>query len=84
MGAVQHVFRRGDVYWWRRRIGPSHVPGDRVRQPIAVSPRTRERATARLIAAHLMLASEQRKSDRPQAMLTAQQARSILNSVVTD
>ena len=47
MRAIQHVFRRGDTYWWRRRVTKSS--GERVRQPIAVSLRTREPATARML-----------------------------------
>ncbi len=82
MGAVQHVFRRGGVYWWRRRV--AKASGERVRQPIAVSLRTRELATARRLAAHLTLASEQIIGEESSDMLTRQQAKSLLTAALSD
>jgi hypothetical protein len=48
---VQHVFRRGAVYWWRRRL--LKKAGERELAPIAISLRTRDLSKARTVAAHL-------------------------------
>lgn len=56
MRAVQHVFRRGAVYWWRRRI--VQKVGESDRAPIAISLNTSELFLARTIAADLTLESE--------------------------
>ena len=56
MRAVQHVFRRGAIYWWRRRL--FHKDGESVRAPIAFSLRTRDLSKARSVAAHLAAASD--------------------------
>ena len=82
MRAIQHVFRRGDTYWWRRRVTKSS--GERVRQPIAASLRTREPATARMIAARLTLTSEQILSQESCNMLSKAQVRSLLATTVSD
>jgi len=79
---VQHVFRRGGVYWWRRRI--AKISSERFRQPIAVSLKTRELATARRLAAHLTLASEQIIGQEASNMLSKQQVKSLLTVAVSD
>ena len=56
MGAVQHVFRRGATYWWRRRL--IKKTGESALAPIAISLGTREPVAARTIAAHLTLESD--------------------------
>ena len=82
MRTVQHVFRRGGVYWWRRRI--AKISSERFRQPIAVSLKTRELATARRLAAHLTLASEQIIGQEASNMLSKQQVKSLLTVAVSD
>ena len=56
MSVVQHVFRRGAVYWWRRRL--LKKTGERELAPIAISLRTSDLSKARTIAAHLAVASD--------------------------
>uniref|UniRef100_Q07SQ5 Phage integrase family protein n=1 Tax=Rhodopseudomonas palustris (strain BisA53) TaxID=316055 RepID=Q07SQ5_RHOP5 len=58
--------------------------GEQARQPIAVSLRTREPATARMIAARLTLRSEQILSQESSNMLSKQQAKSLLTAAVSD
>lgn len=70
MGAVQHVFRRGAIYWWRRRI--LQKVGERERAPIAISMNTSELFMARTIAAHLTLESERIMQEGKRKMLSAQ------------
>jgi len=45
VGAVQHVFRRGATYWWRRRL--IQKCGESGRAPVAISLQTREPLVAR-------------------------------------
>ena len=78
---VQHVFRRGAVYWWRRRLFKK--TGERELAPIAISLRTRDLFKARSIAAHLAAASDGilRRQEGREA-LSSVQVRSMLESVV--
>jgi hypothetical protein len=69
--AVQHVFRRGAVYWWRRRL--LKKTGEREFAPIAISLRTRDLSKARTIAAHLAVASD--------GILRQQEGREVLSPV---
>jgi hypothetical protein len=77
--AVQHVFRRGAVYWWRRRL--LNKSGEGARAPIAFSLRTRDLSRARSIAAHLAVASDGILRQEGREMLSAAQARSMLEAV---
>ncbi|RQH13611.1 tyrosine-type recombinase/integrase [Bradyrhizobium sp. RP6] len=80
MRVVQHVFRRGAVYWWRRRLFKK--TGERELAPIAISLRTRDLFKARSIAAHLAAASDgilRRQEGRE--VLSSVQVRSMLESV---
>ena len=79
MRAVQHVFRRGAVYWWRRRL--LHKDGESARVPIAFSLRTRDLSIARSIAAHIAVASDGMLRQEGREMLSAAQARSMLEAV---
>ncbi len=79
MRAAQHVFRRGAVYWWRRRLLKKN--GERELAPIAISLRTRELPIARTIAAHLSVASDGILRQERSKVLSAFQVRSILESV---
>lgn len=79
MRAVQHVFRRGAVYWWRRRL--LSKTGERELAPIALSLRTRELSKARVIAAHLVVASDGILRQEGREVLSPVQVRSMLESV---
>jgi integrase len=76
---VQHVFRRGAVYWWRRRL--LKKTGESELVPIAISLRTRDLSKARTIAAHLAVASDGILRQEGRDVLSAIQVRSILESV---
>ncbi|MBR1237137.1 DUF6538 domain-containing protein [Bradyrhizobium sp. AUGA SZCCT0182] len=80
MRVVQHVFRRGAVYWWRRRL--LKKAGERELAPIAISLRTRDLSKARTIAAHLAVASDGiLRQEEGREVLSAVQVRSMLESV---
>ena len=79
MRVVQHVFRRGAVYWWRRRL--LKKAGERELAPIAISLRTRDLSKARTIAAHLAVASDGILRQEGRAVLSPVQVRSMLESV---
>jgi hypothetical protein len=57
MPAVPYVFRRGAVYWWRRRLpqGCGGRPDGSVQLSLAV----RDLSAARPLAAHLTAVSEE-------------------------
>ena len=79
MRAVQHVYRRGAVYWWRRRL--SKKAGEIAPAPIALSLGTRELSKARTIAAHLVVASDDILRQEGGDVLSPVQVRSMLESV---
>jgi hypothetical protein len=70
--AIQHVFRRGAIYWWRRRV--LKKAGESERIAIAISMQTSELAMARTIAAHLTLESDLVLREGSFAMLSSAQA----------
>jgi Domain of unknown function (DUF6538) len=77
---VQHVFRRGAVYWWRRRL--LKKIGERELAPVAISLRTRDLSKARTIAAHLAVASDGiLRQQEGKEVLSPVQVRSMLESV---
>lgn len=82
MGAVQHVFRRGATYWWRRRL--IKKPGESGLAPIAISLQTREPVVARTIAAHLTLESDRVLREGHRRMLSAQQVKTLLTTAVSN
>ncbi|SRR6266403_2415312 len=82
VGAVQHVFRRGAAYWWRRRL--IKKCGETGGAPVAISLRTREPLVARTIAAHLTLESDRILRGGYRSMLSAQQVKSLLTTAVSD
>ena len=55
MTAIQHVFRRGSVYWWRRRL--PNGTGARAWMRLELSLNTKEMELARRIAPELALTS---------------------------
>src|SRR6185437_9386062 len=75
---IQHVFRRGAVYWWRRLLKKT---GEREFVPIAISLRTRDLSKARTIAAHLTVASNDILRQEGREVLSPVQVRSMLESV---
>ena len=79
MRAVQHVFRRGDVYRWRRRL--LKKAGESGLAPIALSLGTRELSKARTIAAHLAVASDGILRQEGRDVLSPIQVRAMLESM---
>ena len=77
--SVQYVFRRGAVYWWRRRLPVQHRTDCRSR--IEVSLRTTSLSIARSIAAEVTRASEHLLHGMNQSMISADDARRILTKV---
>ncbi|MET3844343.1 hypothetical protein [Bradyrhizobium sp. OAE829] len=80
MRVVQHVFRRGAVYWWRRRL-LKKAGGERTRadcdQPENAGP-----CQGGTIAAHLAVASDGiLRQEEGREVLSAVQVRSMLESV---
>lgn len=67
--SVQYVFRRGSVYWWRRRL-PVQLRAD-CRSRIEVSLRTTSQNIARSIAAEVTRASEQLIHGMRHSMISA-------------
>jgi hypothetical protein len=79
VGAVQHVFRRGATYWWRRRL--IKKTGESELAPVAISLRTRDLSKARIIAAHMAVASDRILRQQGREVLSPVQVRSMLESV---
>ena len=82
MRAIQHVFRRGAVCWWRRRL--IRKTGESDLTLIAISLQTREPMVARTIAAHLTLESDRILREGHRRMLSAQQVKSLLMTAVSN
>ncbi|WP_436098495.1 DUF6538 domain-containing protein [Pararhizobium sp. LjRoot238] len=55
MAAIQHVFKRGSVYWWRRRLPNGTSSCALIR--IELSLNTKNMEPAKLIASEVTLAS---------------------------
>ena len=79
MSNVQYVFRRGAVYWWRRRLPIQ--PRAALGSGIEVSLRTKSLSIARSIAAEVTRASEHLLHGMSQSMISADDARRILTKV---
>ena len=79
MSNVQYVFRRGAVYWWRRRL-PVQLRADFC-SGIEVSLRTKSLHIARSIAAEVTRVSEHLLQGMKQSMISADDARRILTEV---
>src|ERR1700690_81342 len=81
MAAITHVFRRGAVYWWRRRLprrGRAHDCGERSQEYIQGSLGVREIGVARRLAAHLTAWSERLFADSRAGMLQQTEVNSLL------
>jgi len=76
---IQHVHRRGAVYWWRRRLPFVGINGGGA--AIEVSLRTRCPQAARRIAPAVTMASEWLRTSAGTGMLTRDEARRFLASV---
>lgn len=76
MPALSHLFRRGAVHWWRRRL-PCPCGGSRPGS-VQLSLGVRELGTARRLATHLTARSEIVFAKVRSGMLTQQQSNTIL------
>ncbi|MDR7028982.1 hypothetical protein [Rhizobium rosettiformans] len=82
MTAVQHVFKRGSVYWWRRRLPIGTGRHDWVRLELSLD--TKELERARRIAPEVTLASHRLQADLKTKMIPADVARQILIQVARE
>lgn len=82
MTAVQHVFKRGSVYWWRRRLPIGTGRHDWVRLELSLD--TKELGRARRIAPEVTLASHRLQADLKTKMIPADVARQILIQVARE
>lgn len=81
MPSIQHVYRRGSVYWWRRRFPAqlvTHACGRRSLRHFQASLGVREIEVARSLAAHLTGWSEVVFSQVKTGMLSASEINSVL------
>lgn len=79
MAVAQHVFKRGSVYWWRRRL-PNRT-GSRALLLIEISLRTKFLERAKWLAAEITLVSEHLIRDIRREMIDPDDAKKILIKV---
>lgn len=79
MSAIQHVFRRDAVYWWRRRMPSPGAGRNWIR--LELSLRTRSCGVARHVAAEVTLRSERLRSELVRGMISSEDAKKILSAV---
>lgn len=79
MSAIQHVFKRGSVYWWRRRL--RNGTDSRVLLRVEISPNTKNLDEAKRVAGELTLASEKLAPLLRGNMISAEDAKKILVKV---
>lgn len=79
MSLIQHVYRRGAVYWWRRRLPFSDCKNGSSRIEVSLGTRTAE--AARRVAAAVTFESERLKDKSAKGMLTPEQTRQLLTQV---
>jgi len=82
MTTIQHVFKRGSVYWWRRRLPIGTERHDWVRLELSLD--TKELERARRIAPEVTLASHRLQPDLKTKMIPADVARQILIQVARE
>lgn len=82
MTAIQHVFRRGSVYWWRRRL--PNGTGARAWMRLELSLHTKESELARRIAPEVALASDRLLPALKSKMISPEDAKRILIQVATE
>ena len=76
MTAIQHVFKRGSVYWWRRRLPIGTGRCDWVRLELSLN--TKERELARRITLEVTLASDRLLPALKAKMISTEDAKRIL------
>lgn len=85
MPTIQHVHRRGGVYWWRRRL-PVALPlltcGKHPPCHVQASLGVREIGAARSLAAHLTARSEVVFEWMKAGMLSASECNSVLQAEI--
>lgn len=79
MTAIQHVFKRGSVYWWRRRLPIGTGARDWVRLELSLD--TKERELARRIAPEVARASDRLLPALKAKMISTDDAKRILIQV---
>lgn len=82
MTAIQHVFKRGSVYWWRRRLPIGINARDWVRLELSLN--TKERELARRIAPEVTLASDRLLPALKAEMISTEDTRRILIQVARE
>lgn len=82
MATIQHVFKRGSVYWWRRRLPIGTDP--RVWVRVELSLNTKELELARLIASEVTLANHRLLPSLKSKMISAEDAKRILIQVALE
>lgn len=81
MACIQYVYRRGAVYWWRRRL-PIGM-GSRGLVRVELSLMTRIAATAKAVASEVTRACERLLPELRHNMISAEDAKKILLDVAT-
>jgi hypothetical protein len=79
MSTIQHVFKRGSVYWWRRRL--RNGTNSRVLLRVEISLNTKNPAEAKRVAAELTATSERLAPLLRDNMISADDAKKILVKV---
>lgn len=79
MSTIQHVFKRGSVYWWRRRL--RNGTDSHVLLRVEISLNTKDLHEAKRLAAELTLASEKLVPLLREKMISAEDAKKILVKV---
>lgn len=82
MATIQHVYRRGAVYWWRRRLPTGS--GSRAFVRIELSLITRYSETAKAIASEVTQVCERLIPGLRTAMISAEDAKKILIQVAME
>ncbi|MCV9963179.1 hypothetical protein OIU34_14820 [Pararhizobium sp. BT-229] len=81
MATIQHVYKRGSVYWWRRRLPLG--TGSRALVRLELSLHTKELERARVVAAEVTLASYRLLPSLRHKMISPEDAKKILIQVAT-
>ena len=79
MSIIQHVFKRGSVYWWRRRLRNGTESRDLLRLELSLN--TKDLHEAKRLAAELTLASEKLVPLLRDKMISAEDSKKILVKV---
>lgn len=79
MSKIQHVFKRGSVYWWRRRLPIGSGAHDYLR--VEVSLHTKSQRQAKTVSAEITRMSEALLPRMRRGMISADDAKKILTKV---